>query len=893
MRYVLAILLFVCPASAQVFPSVVDDKGTSDNLYYLYELVYKAINGGLSGTYITTTAGFSGDVTGPYNATVVGDNSHLHNMSSIQNVLSSTTTIPSNLVYLSTVTTALDGKVDLTETSSVTINNNLLVGGKIDISTSMAEYVATWSNGSYDSLSGGLYVTTKQGPAVKGYSAVGYGGYFTHGYSTGTALAVETGKVGIGDTSPEYTLDVEGDGYFASSVTASAFHGSGSNLAGVVKSLVGYRASTDTVSLALINISTITARLDNLDTSTLTITGRLDSLDTSTLTITTALSGKVDLTETSSVTFKHGSFSLKGTIFSCDDENLTCSFGNTIVGSITGTASSVPGGLTTNTNFVGDVTGTSGATVVGNDSHAHGKGTIDLTSIRYSTDPVSTSLVDFSTITTQLNLKLTSATVPANFINLSTITTQLDLKLTSATIPTNFIDLSTITTQLNLKLTSATIPSNFVDLSTITTALADKVDLTETSSVTINNLLQANGLTTAGQIYSSGTANNYFSGKVLIGATDQGGSKLSLDAGSWNAVALGIRGRETNGGLDIANYEPSNILFSMTGASGQTGDLTQWKNNAAVVIASVTSTGAIYAPSFHGNGSNLTGVIKTLSGVRYSTDAVSTALIDLSTITTALSGKASTSDVVFATGTAVYSIKVASASFLAANPSACTAGQYVNDISDSGGLTCGTPSGAGDVVLAATQTFTGGNTFTGAVTVKSSVTFSNRISAEDQMWTVIYSTRGATTFSTTTINVSGYENYQIMIYALLNVDSGDLVLRINSVSGASYRFTKGGAYVNTGVAWATSPQGGASSATYFPLTTRDFNTEQRYMGEFHITDYADWQTMGGNATFISGAQFGGFGISGGSNITTPITSFNIYKTGAGNVTMLQIIVLGL
>lgn len=52
-------------------------------------------------------------------------------------------------------------------------------------------------------------------------------------------------------------------------------------------------------------------------------------------------------------------------------------------------------------------------------------------------------------------------------------------------------------------------------------------------------------------------------------------------------------------------------------------------------------------------------------------------------------------------------------------PAACSAGEYVTDISSMGVLTCATPEGAGDVVLASTQTFTWQNTFSNSVTVSS------------------------------------------------------------------------------------------------------------------------------------------------------------------------------
>jgi len=83
------ILLFALaiPCKAQIFPANVDDKGVKDNLYYLYEQIQRAINGGLSGAYIPIAAPFGGDVTGTYGATVVGNDSHGHTSSTVPGFL--------------------------------------------------------------------------------------------------------------------------------------------------------------------------------------------------------------------------------------------------------------------------------------------------------------------------------------------------------------------------------------------------------------------------------------------------------------------------------------------------------------------------------------------------------------------------------------------------------------------------------------------------------------------------------------------------------------------------------------------------------------------------------------------------------------------------------------
>jgi len=122
---------------------------------------------------LSTGTVFGGDVSGTYGNLAVIDNSHLHNMTSLQGVLSDTTTVPPSLINLSTVTTALAGKLSNTETVPISL---------IDLST----------------------VTT--------------------------ALA---GKLSLSGGTMTGGLTSESWANFTSSVTASAFYGDGSNLTGI------------------------------------------------------------------------------------------------------------------------------------------------------------------------------------------------------------------------------------------------------------------------------------------------------------------------------------------------------------------------------------------------------------------------------------------------------------------------------------------------------------------------------------------------------------------------------------------------------------------------------------------------------------------------------------
>lgn len=173
-RLLLVLLLLPCSALAQVFPYEVKDPATNRNLHFLWENVLKLKKvTGSSGSFILTSSEFGGDVSGTYDNLAVIDNSHLHNMTSLQGVLSDTTTVPPSLINLSTVTTALAGKLSNTETVPISL---------IDLST----------------------VTT--------------------------ALA---GKLSLSGGTMTGGLTSESWANFTSSVTASAFYGDGSNLTGI------------------------------------------------------------------------------------------------------------------------------------------------------------------------------------------------------------------------------------------------------------------------------------------------------------------------------------------------------------------------------------------------------------------------------------------------------------------------------------------------------------------------------------------------------------------------------------------------------------------------------------------------------------------------------------
>lgn len=74
-------------------------------------------------------------------------------------------------------------------------------------------------------------------PSIAGDSGA-YGLTVSSNISLAHVLYTANDMVGIGKATPEYKLDVAGDGYFTSSVTAGEFHGDGSKLTGLTASQI-------------------------------------------------------------------------------------------------------------------------------------------------------------------------------------------------------------------------------------------------------------------------------------------------------------------------------------------------------------------------------------------------------------------------------------------------------------------------------------------------------------------------------------------------------------------------------------------------------------------------------------------------------------------------------
>lgn len=232
-----------------------------------------------------------------------------------------------------------------------------------------------------------------------------------------------------------------------------------------------------------------------------------------------------------------------------------------------------------------------------------------------------------------------------------------------------------------------------INLSTVTSALDGKVDLTETSSVTINNLLQANGLTTAGQIYSSGTARNYFEGKINIGDSSGGTEKvyvLKADNGADSIASFLANNKSIGVGI---SYE---AIF-MTGSNATSNISLYGKGAGNVYIGGSSNSGIRMRATDTANtiyfGNQNVGIT-----------ADSGRLISIGQVSAATGGLN-----INTTNNRVGIATTAPSEMLSVGGNVNITGAYqINGVS---------VAGLGNVVTTATQTFTGENTFIGATTL--------------------------------------------------------------------------------------------------------------------------------------------------------------------------------
>jgi len=208
---------------------------------------------------LSTGTSLSGDVSGLYNATVVADNSHLHNMSSLQNVLSSTTTVPVGLIDLSTTVARFSAAEAKASTAAYLGGVNVFTQPNTfyAVDTQFLSFNDTLYYG--DGLGRG-YTVDMGDDSVGGGDAFFFSSVTANGgfYGAGTGLtgipssAISPGVLAGSGFSFEWPIDIGAgfgpgvgsyalrvnDGIWAgSSITANAgFYGSGANLTGIIPS---------------------------------------------------------------------------------------------------------------------------------------------------------------------------------------------------------------------------------------------------------------------------------------------------------------------------------------------------------------------------------------------------------------------------------------------------------------------------------------------------------------------------------------------------------------------------------------------------------------------------------------------------------------------------------
>jgi len=470
------------------------------------------------------------------------------------------------------------------------------------------------------------------------------------------------------------------DGASVSTISATGFYGSGSNLTGIIQS-----TATGTYPHSITgNAGTVTngvytsGSYANPAWITSLATAKIDLS-----TVTTALAGKetADATIVKEADLTANDFNVAAGVVSLDYTNGQAA-GSGAKGFLTSTDWSTFNGKQAAGNYITALTG---------NVTASGPGSVAATIVS-----VPQSAVNLSTVTTALSGKQDTGNYITSLTGAATASGPGAAAVTIVSVPQTAVNLSTVTTALAGKLSNtATVPATLVDLSTVTTALAGK-QATGNYITSLTGAVTASGPGAAAATIVSvpqSAVNLSTVTTALSGKLDTNGSAASLTSfPTLNQNTTGNAATATALAADPADCSGVNfargVAASGAAACAQPSDVT---GNSATATKLATARN-INGVAFDGSA-NI-----NIATTSYLADGVSLAL-------TGATFSAKSSSVTLQGNTFNGASQLVKLDALSKLP-AVDGSQLTN-----------LPSTSGGAVLASTQTFTGANTFSSSVTI--------------------------------------------------------------------------------------------------------------------------------------------------------------------------------